>query len=152
MTTRTAISNGFRLAKQQLCTSNTSRFFLDSFAVVVWLRCETSKLHILWRMSSEDNDFLFFFFNLDSAFYSPTPEKLANIGQTARDGIIVMFETARTHFLLGWRRQVKDLRRSGMSQSCSRSSQSETGITSRYLRSLRDFSASINTSIYCRNK
>ena len=50
-----------------------SHFFVHFFAVTTRLQCETTLFHVLWKVKTQDNNFLFLFF------------KFANIWQTERD-------------------------------------------------------------------
>ena len=59
-------SNGFRKAKQQLCVSRVSRFFVHFSAVVARLQRETASFHVLSRTGKNDNNFPFLFLNFDA--------------------------------------------------------------------------------------
>ena len=82
-------SNRLRLAKQWLgmCLTYFCTFFLPS--TKMW-KCLISRL---WRTWTQDHDLLFLFLNFD---LSSTPEKIANIWWTERDGIsAIRFEAVR---------------------------------------------------------
>ena len=51
-----------------------SHFFVHFFAVTARLRCETVLLHVLWKVKSQDNNFLFLFFKFDNIWQTEWDE------------------------------------------------------------------------------
>ena len=73
-------SNWFKLAKR------ASRFFVHFFVIIARLQRKIPNFTVFGGRT-QDNNFLFLFLNFDTVFQSSTPENIANIWRTKRNGI-----------------------------------------------------------------